>query len=72
VDFRRAARIDDALVIRTSYDAIKGPRLLISQRIFRGVELIAEAQVQAACIGLDGRARRLPPGLAETLRPLLA
>ena len=70
VDFRRAARIDDALLIRTTYDSVKGPRLLISQRIVRGPELIAEAQVQAACIGLDGRARRPPPGLVEALKPL--
>jgi len=70
VDFRRAARIDDALVIRTTYDAVKGPRLLISQRIVRGGELIAEARVEAACIGLDGRARRPPPGLVEALKPL--
>src|SRR5450432_454832 len=30
IDFRRAARIDDALLVRTAYDTIKGPRLLIS------------------------------------------
>ena len=70
VDYRRAARIDDALLVRTTYDAIKGPRLLISQRIFRGEELIAEAQVQAACIDLAGRPRRPPPGLVEALKPL--
>ena len=70
VDFRRAARIDDALLIRTTYDAVKGPRLFISQRILRGAETIAEARVEAACIGLDGRARRPPPGLLDALRPL--
>jgi acyl-CoA thioester hydrolase len=72
VAFKRAARVDDALTVRTTYDAIKGPRLLISQRIFRGGDLIATADVEAACIGLDGRARRPPPGLAEALRPLLS
>ncbi|HEV2533254.1 acyl-CoA thioesterase, partial [Phenylobacterium sp.] len=70
VDFQRAARIDDALVVRTTYDAVKGPRLMIAQRIFRGGDLIATAAVEAACIGLDGRARRPPPGLVEALRPL--
>jgi acyl-CoA thioester hydrolase len=72
VDYRRAARIDDALLVRTTYDSIKGPRLFISQRIVRGAELIAEARVQAACIDLSGRARRPPPGLAEALTPLFA
>ena len=72
VEFRRPARVDDALSVRTTYDTVKGPRLFISQRILRGGELIATAQVEAACIGLDGRARRPPPGMADILRPLLA
>jgi len=70
VDFRRAARIDDALLVRTTYDAVKGPRLFISQRILRGDELIAEAKVEAACIGMDGRPRRPPPGLVDAIQPL--
>jgi acyl-CoA thioester hydrolase len=62
--------VDDALLVRTTYDAVKGPRLFISQRIFRDGDLIATAEVEAACIGLDGRARRPPPGLIEALKPL--
>ena len=72
VEFRRAARIDDALMVRTTYDAIKGPRLFITQKIFRGDDLIATADVEAACIGLDGRARRPPPGLVAALKPLFS
>jgi acyl-CoA thioester hydrolase len=72
VDFKRAARIDDALLVRTTYDSAKGPRLFISQRITRGDELIATAQVEAACIDLKGRARKPPPGLTEALAPLFS
>ena len=72
MDFRRAARIDDALLVRTTYDSVKGPRLFIRQRIFRDHDLIATAEVEAACIGLDGRARRPPPGLVEALKPLFS
>jgi acyl-CoA thioester hydrolase len=72
IDFKRAARIDDALLVCTTYDAAKGPRLFISQRITRGEEVIATAQVEAACIDLKGRARKPPPGLAEALKPLFA
>lgn len=71
IDFRKAARIDDALEVRTTYDRIRGPRLFIRQRIIRGPELIAEAEVEAACIDLSGRARRPPPELTAALRPLL-
>ena len=72
LDYKRAARVDDALVVRTTYDSIRGPRLFVSQSIVRGDEVIAEAKVQAVCIDLKGRARRPPPGMADLLRPYLA
>jgi len=71
LEFRRAARIDDALLVRTLYDTVKGPRMLISQSITRSDDLIAEATVEAACITPDGRARRPPPELAQRLAPYL-
>ena len=69
LDYRRAARVDDALLVRTTYDDMKGPRLLVSQRITRGEELIAEARVQAVCIDLRGRAKKPPKEMVELLRP---
>ena len=72
VDYRRAARVDDALLVRTTYDSVKGPRLFISQRITRGDDLIAEAQVHAACIDMRGRAKRPPSALVQALQPVLA
>jgi acyl-CoA thioester hydrolase len=69
IDFRRPARIDDALQVRTTYDAVKGARIAVSQRIVRGEELIAQALVSAACISLDGKPRKPPAGLVEALRP---
>lgn len=69
VDFLKAGRIDDALVVKTTYDAIKGPRLLISQSIWRGAEEIARAEVEACCISLAGRPKRPPPLLSEKLTP---
>ena len=72
IDFKKPARIDDALLVRTTYDAAKGPRLAIGQRIVRGDEVIAQAVVSAACIGMDGRPRRPPAGLVEALTPWFA
>ena len=69
IDFRRAARIDDALEVRTAYDSVRGPRIRILQRILRAEALIAEAEVEAVCIGLDGRVRRPPAKLVEALEP---
>ena len=72
LDFKRAARIDDALTVVTSYDEVKGVRLMVSQKILRGEELIAVAQVTAACISLDGRPKRPPASMVEKLKPWFA
>ncbi len=71
MDFVKAARIDDALRVNTTYDAVRGPRLLIRQTITRADDLIARAEVEAACITLDGRPRRPSRDLIEALKPLL-
>lgn len=69
IDFRRSARIDDELLVRTTYDEAPGARLVIGQRLTRGEEEIAAARVEVVCIGLDGRARRPPADLVAALRP---
>lgn len=69
VDYRRAARVDDALQVRTTYDAVQGARLMVSQRILRGEDLIAEAKLQAVCIDLKGRAKRPPRSMVDLLSP---
>jgi acyl-CoA thioester hydrolase len=69
LDFKRAARVDDGLLVRTTYDAVKGARLMVSQRIVRGDELIAQAQVEAVCISLEGRAKKPPREMVELLKP---
>ena len=70
VDFRRPARIDDALEVRTLYDRIRGPRMFIRQRILRGGEVLCEAEVEAACIDLSGRPTRPSKLLLTKLAPL--
>jgi len=69
IDFKRPAKIDDALQVITTYDQARGARLQVSQRIVRDGELIAAARVSAACISLDGRPRKPPAGLVDALRP---
>ena len=72
LDFKRAARIDDALTVRTTYDSVTGARLNVTQSITRGDELIAQAKVTAVCIDLKGRAIRPPRLMMERLGPLFA
>lgn len=71
VDFVKAARIDDALTVRTCYDTIAGPRLHIGQTVTRGEAVICRAKVEAACITPAGRPRRAPADLIERLTPYL-
>ncbi|QYF87155.1 tol-pal system-associated acyl-CoA thioesterase [Brevundimonas sp. PAMC22021] len=72
LSFLKPARIDDALVVRTLYEAVKGPRLLIRQSVERGGEVLCRAEVTAVCIHLDGRPRRPTRALVEKVSPWLA
>jgi acyl-CoA thioester hydrolase len=67
VDFRRAARIDDALQVETTFQPLTGARFEVSQCIRRGDETLAVARVEVACIDLKGRPRRPPPALRQAL-----
>ncbi len=71
VDFRRPARIDDALTVVTTYERLTAVRLDARQRIYRGEEFLCGAEVHAACIDLAGRPRRAPGALTERIRPIL-
>ena len=71
IDFIRPARIDEALQVRTRYHAARGARFSIEQDLWRGEERIAGAQVNAACIDLAGRPRRLPADVMAKLQPYL-
>jgi len=70
--FLKPARIDEELMVRTHYDAIKGPRLLISQTITRGGDALCRAEVEVVCIHMDGRPRRPTRRLVERVTPWLA
>ena len=61
------ARIDDLLEVRTWFVLAKGARFKLEQEIWRADELISRAEVDAACMSLEGRARRLPPDILEKL-----
>jgi acyl-CoA thioester hydrolase len=72
LDYRSSAKIDDVLSVMTTYDVFKGARLLVTQKIYRGEQLILTADSEAACIDLEGRPRRAPKEMMEILKPYLA
>ena len=59
IEFPRAARVDDLLVVDTAVVEVSGARLTLDQSIERGDELIARARVVVVAVK-DGRAARLP------------
>ncbi len=61
------ARIDDLLEVRTAFTELRGARMALVQEMRRGEDLIARADVEAACMNFEGRPRRLP---AEVLAKL--
>ncbi|WP_026147905.1 YbgC/FadM family acyl-CoA thioesterase [Robiginitomaculum antarcticum] len=71
LDYKISAKIDDALTVMTTYDVFKGARLYVSQKVFRGDDLLLTADSEAACIDLTGRPRRAPKEMMEKLRPRL-
>jgi acyl-CoA thioester hydrolase len=67
VEYLVPARIDDGLVVETGFEAARGARLRITQRILRGDEVLITAEVEAACIDLEGRPRRLPEAAVQAI-----
>lgn len=72
IEYKAPARIDDALLVRTTYDVVQGPRLLINQTITRAEAVLVTAAVEACCISRAGRPKKPPALLLERLGPLLA
>lgn len=71
VEYQSPARVDDRLIVHTTYNQIKGARLLVTQSCFRDDTVIITAEVEAACITADGRPRRAPEFIKEKIRPFL-
>jgi acyl-CoA thioester hydrolase len=67
VEYLIPARIDDALIVETVFNDAKGARMAISQRIVRDGDVLIIAQVEAACIDMDGRPRRLPKSVMDAM-----
>lgn len=69
VAFRRAARIDDALVVRTRLRPAGRVRFAADQQLSRKGTLIADAQVEIVAVRPGGGPRRLPAAIIRQLGP---
>jgi acyl-CoA thioester hydrolase len=60
IRYRRPARLDDGLLVVSRVTAIRAASCSIHQRVMRGDDLIADAEVTPAFVGPDGRPKRQP------------
>jgi acyl-CoA thioester hydrolase len=66
-DYRRPARLDDVLSVETRIAEIGAATMLLDQRVCRDGAVLAALDVLVACVGRDGRPRRIPAGLRAAL-----
>ena len=66
IEFLKAAKMDDMLVVETSAREVKGASAILAQRVLRGDEVLVTADVRVAAIA-DGKAARLPAEVREKL-----
>jgi acyl-CoA thioester hydrolase len=69
-DYRAPARLDDALSVNTRVVEIGAATLSLDQEIRRGGQVLVALDVLVACVGRDGRPRRVPADLRAALGSL--
>ncbi len=71
IDFRRAARLDDLLEVRTRLSDLRGASIGVEQAVSRGADLVAELSLRIVCLGARGRPARIPDSVRDTLQPYI-
>jgi acyl-CoA thioester hydrolase len=65
IDFRAPARMDDLLAVETRVITTGGARIVMDQKVLRGMEALVTAAVTIAAVGVRGRPVRLPRRLRD-------
>ena len=66
-DYLAPARLDDALVVRSSLLEYKNASFRMLQEIYREESLVFAMKIWLVCINLEGRPTRVPDNLREAL-----
>lgn len=67
LDYRRPARIEDVVEVKTVAIALKGASITLYQTVWRGEDYLVGALVQVALVTQDGRPLRLGAALRDKL-----
>jgi acyl-CoA thioester hydrolase len=60
IKYRAPAHFDDALLVVSTVEEIRGASVVIHQRVMRGDQLLTQAEVTAAFLSPEGRPKRQP------------
>jgi acyl-CoA thioester hydrolase len=71
IDYLQPARLDDEIQVRTRIQKLGGASLDMDQDIHRGKEALVRAKVRLACVGRNGRPRRLPSAVRAALSEIV-
>lgn len=66
-DYLKPAKFDDELLVRTVVKAVTGVRLIMSQEVIRGDDLLFQAEVTVVCVGEGGAPARLPANIRRRI-----
>lgn len=72
MDFLLPARLDDTLEVHSRFFRVSGAKIHGLQTVKRGDVVLVRARLIAACLNLEGRARRLPKMVRDAMAGHLA
>ena len=72
IRYRRAAKLDDVLLVLSSVRSVKPASTHIHQRVMRGDVLLCEAEVTAAFVSPGGQAVRQPKDWVARFKDMMA
>ena len=68
IHWKRPAKLDDELTVISTVENVRAASCFIHQRVMRGSELLAHAEVTAALLTPEGRPRRQPSDWIEKFK----
>ena len=71
IRYRAPARLDDALTVVTRMSAVRPAAVAVHQRVMRGHEELADADVEVVFVAPSGRPRRQPGAWVQAFHALI-
>ena len=69
IDYRRAARLDDRLDVRSRLTDLRGASIRVDQGVWRAGDLVAHLNLRIVCLNPSGRPVAIPDSIRAILQP---